>query len=178
MIWRNMCTLANVVSLIRMPLALVFLVQNPVLRCGAVGVAILTDLLDGHLARRYGQTSQLGAVVDPLMDRFFVVFALAVLISEDTINYYELAALLCRDAAIVLFGLYLIGRGSFSQVCYHALWCGKVTTSCQFVVLMAVCLGYDVPAAVFSLFVALGLFTLVELCVTTPEIVENIGMGD
>lgn len=168
MMWQNMCTLANGVSLLRLPLALVFLVQNPVLRCGAVGLAILTDVLDGYFARRYGQTSQLGAVVDPLMDRFFVVFAVGVFISEETIHYSQLAALLCRDAAILLFGLYILWSGRFSYVRYHALWCGKITTSCQFVVLMAVCMGYDVPPAVFGLFVALGLLTLVELCVTTP----------
>ena len=37
-----------------------------------------TDSLDGYLARKYHKTSQFGAFLDPLMDKFFVFFAVSI----------------------------------------------------------------------------------------------------
>jgi len=42
--------------------------------------AAVTDSLDGYLARRLGQTSALGAFLDPVADKLFVVGALVVLL--------------------------------------------------------------------------------------------------
>src|ERR1700734_2552532 len=47
--------------------------------CGAFALAGITDSLDGYLARRWGQTSRLGAFLDPVADKL-IVTALVVLI--------------------------------------------------------------------------------------------------
>ena len=41
-----------------------------------LGASALTDLFDGKLARRWGVTSRLGALADPLMDKLFYVATL------------------------------------------------------------------------------------------------------
>ena len=46
-------------------------------------VAAATDSLDGYLARRLGQTTALGAFLDPVADKLMVVTALVLLVSYD-----------------------------------------------------------------------------------------------
>jgi len=43
----------------------------------------ITDSLDGYLARRLGQTSRLGAFLDPVADKLIVAVALVLLVSKD-----------------------------------------------------------------------------------------------
>ena len=43
----------------------------------------ITDSLDGYLARRMGQTSRLGAFLDPVADKLIVAVALVLLLSKD-----------------------------------------------------------------------------------------------
>src|SRR5688572_5751833 len=46
------------------------------------GLAGITDSLDGYLARRMGQTSRLGAFLDPVADKLIVAVALVLLVSK------------------------------------------------------------------------------------------------
>src|ERR1700724_2895442 len=45
--------------------------------------AAITDSLDGYLARRLGQTTRLGAFLDPVADKLVVAVALVLLVSKD-----------------------------------------------------------------------------------------------
>jgi CDP-diacylglycerol---glycerol-3-phosphate 3-phosphatidyltransferase len=45
----------------------------------------ITDSLDGYLARRLGQTSRLGAFLDPVADKLIVAVALVLLLSKPEI---------------------------------------------------------------------------------------------
>ena len=58
----------------------------------------ITDSLDGYLARRLGQTSRLGAFLDPVADKLVVAVALVLLVSKDS------------RALIVLTAVVIIGR--------------------------------------------------------------------
>jgi CDP-diacylglycerol---glycerol-3-phosphate 3-phosphatidyltransferase len=51
--------------------------------CGAFALAGITDSLDGYLARRWGQTSRLGAFLDPVADKLIVAAALVLIVSRD-----------------------------------------------------------------------------------------------
>ena len=130
-----MFTWSNVLSLIRCPLALLFLFPQMEVRAGAVLAAVLTDCIDGYLARRYKLTTKLGAILDPLMDKFFVSFVLAILFYERILGSWEVVAMLSRDMILLFFSLYLLLKRNWRTYNYHSLVWGKVTTSLQFVVL-------------------------------------------
>src|SRR6201987_3387463 len=56
----------------------------------------ITDSLDGYLARRLGQTSRLGAFLDPVADKLIVAVALVLLVSKDP------RALITLTAAVII----------------------------------------------------------------------------
>ena len=129
-------TFSNFLSLLRGPLALLFIYDNVFFRTFAILVALATDCLDGYLARRYRMTSQIGAFLDPLMDKFFVSFVVTVLLFEGNLKLWEALALISRDFAVLLFGLYIALRGTWANFQFRSIWSGKITTSLQFFVLL------------------------------------------
>ena len=62
-------------SLSRAAFALAFLQENPIIRLLAILMAMLSDFLDGYIARKQKVTTQFGAVLGPVMVKFFVIFA-------------------------------------------------------------------------------------------------------
>lgn len=158
-----MINLSNSLSLLRAPLALVFLAESPSLRLMAILLAMLTDSIDGYLARRSKTTSRFGAVLDPAMDKFFVFFALGVLFAENKIELWHALTMISRDFALCLFGLYLSLSGLWQTYEFRSIRWGKLTTALQFLVLMGLTLNYQVPVFLFYAFVAFALLGLYEL---------------
>lgn len=164
-----MFTLPNLLSLLRFPLALVFLKHDIIYRSIALVVAMISDGLDGFLARRYKLSSRFGTILDPVMDRFFVFFLIGIFIKEGSLEYWEALSMACRDISVMVFGLYLVFSGRLSKYRFRAIWCGKVTTACQFVVFLAIILGYTIPPVTYSLFVVIGALALIELYINRTE---------
>lgn len=158
-----MINFCNALSVARGPLALFFLWEEPFIRLVAIVLAMITDVLDGYLARRFGWTTKVGAFLDPLMDRIFVLFCLGVLVSEQRVQLGEVVAMLCRDFSILLFTGYVWVSQAWSQYHMRALWCGKATTILQFLVLLCVVLQSPIPPQIYTLFWVLALLALVEM---------------
>jgi CDP-diacylglycerol--glycerol-3-phosphate 3-phosphatidyltransferase len=81
----NVLTLARIIMI---PLVVLFF-YLPYWWCkAATGIvfilAALTDSLDGYLARKLGQTSALGAFLDPVADKLMVAVALVLLVSYES----------------------------------------------------------------------------------------------
>ncbi|HEY0567550.1 MAG TPA: CDP-diacylglycerol--glycerol-3-phosphate 3-phosphatidyltransferase [Xanthobacteraceae bacterium] len=76
------------------------------LRWVALGVfvsAAITDVLDGYLARMWGQQSSLGRMLDPIADKLLVASCLLMLAAEETIRGWSLLAaviILCREILV------------------------------------------------------------------------------
>jgi cardiolipin synthase (CMP-forming) len=131
-------TLPNVLSLSRVALVPLFVVAaTPGARVAVVGAAALTDLLDGWFARRRRSASRLGAILDPIADRVFVLAALATLLAEGALALWQAALLLTRDIATTAG--YLVARSStrLRDVELKARLPGKVVTVLQLVTLLA-----------------------------------------
>ncbi len=163
-------TLSNFISFLRAPLAFVFLSDSLFFRGFAIVLAMVTDALDGYLARRFRSTSPLGAFLDPLMDKFFVFFIVGVLLSEEKLAMWEALALISRDFAVLIFGCFLIFQGSWSNFQFRAIWSGKVTTSLQFFVLLGLTFHIAIPLYLFWCFIVLGLLALFELYFIEREV--------
>lgn len=156
-------TFSNLLSFLRGPLAFFLLFDQVYYRGLAVLLAMATDWLDGYLARRFCTTSQVGAILDPLMDKFFVFFAVIVLMHEGSLNLWQALSLISRDFAVLFFGLYLALRGTWANFQFRSIWCGKITTTLQFLVLLALIFHFPLPSFTYSCFIVLGVLALFEL---------------
>ncbi|WP_309504335.1 MULTISPECIES: CDP-alcohol phosphatidyltransferase family protein [Nocardioides] len=123
-------TLPNVLSMVRLagvPLFL-WLVLGPEADLLALGVLMLsgvTDFLDGYLARRLGQTSVLGQVLDPVADRLYILAVVVGLALRDIVPWWVALSLPLRD--LLLWGLVpLLRTRGYSALPVHFL--GKAAT--------------------------------------------------
>lgn len=158
-----MLTLPNLLSFLRIPLAFLFLQENVFLRFFAIILAMISDGLDGFLARRYQTSSKFGTLFDPFADKFFVVFVLSIFIRENRLTIWEAAAFICRDFSVFFFGIYLALKGKLSNYRFRAIWCGKITTFFQFMILLALTFKFDIPFFIYTFFIVLGMLALMEL---------------
>ena len=158
-----MLNLSNSLSLLRAPLAFIFLVEDTTLRLSAIVLAMLTDSIDGYLARRYQGTTRFGAILDPAMDKFFVLFALVVFLLEKKLLPWEAGAMLSRDFSLCLFGLYLSFSGQWQNYELRAIRWGKITTALQFFILIGLTLGVSFSWHLYGSFIVLGALALFEL---------------
>lgn len=167
-----MLNFSNVLSLSRAAFALIFLQNNIFFRLLAILGAMISDFLDGYLARKQKTASQFGAILDPIMDKFFVFFAGGILFLEQKITIGELAALLSRDFSLCLFGIYLLSvRGWKGYECKAIFW-GKITTAFQFLFLIGITMGLIFPSYLYLLFVLMATFAFFELVTTFRKVTK------
>jgi cardiolipin synthase (CMP-forming) len=100
-------TVPNLISLARLagvPLFLyLFLVVDHVGWAVIVlAVGGTSDWIDGYLARRLGQVSRLGELLDPLADRLYILATLLAFTLRDVVPWQFTVALLARDALLLL----------------------------------------------------------------------------
>ena len=120
-------------------------------------------MVDGYLARKSKSVSHFGAILDPVMDKFFVYFAIGALFTENKITFWGAAAMLSRDFFLCLYGLVILAKGRWSVIVFRAIRWGKATTALQFLVLIGLVVGFNFPSLLFTLFVGMGFLAFMEL---------------
>lgn len=124
-------TIPNALSILRLALLPVFLwlVLGPEADGWAVAVLVLmglSDYLDGYLARRLHQTSQLGAILDPVADRLYILATVIGLGLREIIPLWLVLILPARDLFLWCLVPFLRTRG-YSALPVHFL--GKAATA-------------------------------------------------
>jgi cardiolipin synthase len=123
-------TLPNLLSLIRLlgvPLFL-WLLLGPHADGWAIVVLALsgvTDWADGKLARALGQSSRLGALLDPAADRLYIVATLIAFVLRDVVPLWVVVLLLGRELVLGIT-LLLLRRAGWPPLQVHYL--GKAAT--------------------------------------------------
>ncbi len=160
----------NILSLMRFPLAFLFLQDNVLIRVIAVVLAMITDWLDGFLARRYHQTTTTGRLLDPLTDKFFVCFILTVFVFEGQIKIWEALTFFTRDLSVLIFGCYLLLSDKFKTYQFPPFWSGKIITSLQLALLLLLTLQIAIPSYFFIVMFLLGCLSFIELFIKSNNL--------
>jgi cardiolipin synthase len=106
-LFSGMWTIPNFVSVLRLlgiPLFLWLLLvaRNDVAAFFVLVFAGATDWVDGYLARRLNQQSELGVLLDPLVDRLYILATLIGLLLRDLIPIWMLLIVVGRDLALIV----------------------------------------------------------------------------
>jgi cardiolipin synthase (CMP-forming) len=129
-------TVPNLISFARLlgvPLFL-WLLLGPHYDVAAVVVIAVgagSDWVDGYVARRLGQVSRLGQLLDPFADRLYILATLAALTLRDVLPWEYTAALVLRELMMVVC-LAVLRRHGYGPPAVHYL--GKTAT---FIILFA-----------------------------------------
>lgn len=109
---------ANALTVLRLVLVPVFVLL--LLRNGwawqvgafcAFGVASLTDLLDGRIARSRGLITDFGKIADPIADKALTGAALVTLSVQDRLAWWVTAVIIVRELAVTALRFWVIRRG-------------------------------------------------------------------
>ena len=97
------------------------------------GLAAATDWLDGHLARRWDQTSPLGAFLDPVADKLMVAAALVLMVQADHRTLVALPSIVIIGREITVSALreWMAEIGARAEVAVSQI--GKFKTTAQMV---------------------------------------------
>jgi cardiolipin synthase len=157
-------TVPNILTVLRLPLAIGVLLDVSLLAkylCVAAG--ILMDYLDGYVARRFNQSTKLGAILDPVFDRIFVAVIFAFYFIKLDMPIHFLFYFFIRDVVTVAASVIILLFKLQSRMKIQARFSGKVVTVFQFGVLLLLISEYmPIIIAGFYLTLISSIISLVD----------------
>jgi CDP-diacylglycerol--glycerol-3-phosphate 3-phosphatidyltransferase/cardiolipin synthase len=143
---RDVFLVPSLLSLTRIPMALAFPFVQPS-RLGMLallGLAGFSDVLDGWYARRFGQATPTGAVVDPVTDKIFVLSVVVTLVTTRVLPITSVLLLSTREIGeLPLLFWFLASRNVRAARATKAAANvpGKLATAAQFATVAGALLG-------------------------------------
>ena len=159
-------TIPNILSLIRILLIPVFLwfyirEQNYSLAAVVIIFSGFSDVLDGFIARRFKQITNLGKVLDPIADKLTQFAVLVCLLIRFDYMLAPLLLLVIKEIALFTFGLVLYRK---NKCLIGALWHGKIAALGLYFMLFIHLVWIKIPESVslvtFTVAITLMLMSL------------------
>ena len=130
-VWGRVWTVPNALSVLRLlgvPLFLWWVLHEPYHDGWAIWLLMaagISDYLDGKIARRFGQYSRLGQLLDPAADRLYIAVTILALVYRDALPLWWALVLVGRDVAL-LPTLPVLRRHGYGPL--PVSWIGKAAT--------------------------------------------------
>ncbi len=148
------------------------------------GIAAVTDIIDGWVARRFNQQSRFGEFLDPVADKLMVAIVLVMLVQAESGWFEDIIAMIIIGREITISALreWMATIGKRANV--KVSMAGKLKTTLQmfgiaFMVYQNTLFGIDIYALGFAFLVAAAGMTLwsmfVYLKAAWPFIMEDGG---
>src|ERR671912_131767 len=118
---------------------LVFGIRKELVGAAIFGVASLTDWLDGYLARRRGQVTWVGQVLDPIADKLLISATLVSLVQLGLAPAWMVTVIIGREFAVTGLRSVAYARG----LAMPASNLGKLKMVSQVVAILLLILGWE-----------------------------------
>ncbi len=132
----NVPTALTLSRIVLIPFFVISVYHHPFLGVLVFSVASVTDFLDGYLARRSGQVTKFGIVMDPIADKFLIITALVVLVDMERLPAWMAIVLIVRDFLITALRVVALSR----DIVIPAEMGGKLKTTAQFIAIICLIL--------------------------------------
>ncbi len=169
-------TLATKITFIRVALIPVYMVamylsggESGLWMWVALGVFILasvTDFVDGNIARKYHQVSDLGKFLDPLADKLLTIAAMVMFCRWGRFPGWALMIVLTREFGVT--GLRLVAAGKGKVIA--AGWSGKVKTASTMV---ALCVQMAFPTVEWVAWAVTAVITVTTVWSGAEYFIQN-----
>jgi len=128
--------LANIITIIRIILAPIFVVilltkmeNKEIIALIVFVIAAISDTIDGYIARKYNQITDLGKFLDPFADKLIVTSALLALVHLQIVETWVATVIILREILITGFRFYFL----VNDAVFSASWLAKKKTLFQIV---------------------------------------------
>jgi CDP-diacylglycerol--glycerol-3-phosphate 3-phosphatidyltransferase len=142
----NIPNLLSISRILAVPIFIVLMLEPSPVRVLLAGIifslASITDWLDGHLARKWGQVTKIGKLLDPIADKILIMSALVILVEirSDVVHAWIAIVIIGREFAVT--GLRAIA--SSENIIIPAETAGKYKVGAQITAVLALLLDYIV----------------------------------
>lgn len=139
-------TKSNLLSLVRLFLVIPILIyasnieKYRILLLSIMAFGIITDILDGYLARKFNEVTEFGKIIDPLADKVCIIAFVIQLFLTGTIPLYYFLIIVLRDVIIFTGGI-LVSKKINKVLPSNML--GKITVLSIGFYLIAIVAGLD-----------------------------------
>lgn len=134
----NLPTVLTLSRIVLIPVFIYTVNLHPVFGAFVFSIASLTDFLDGYLARRSGEITKFGIILDPIADKFLVISALIVLVDMDRLPAWIAIIIIVREFLVT--GLRVVALSK--DIVISAEIGGKIKTTFQIIAIL--CLILDI----------------------------------
>ncbi|HYA26490.1 MAG TPA: CDP-diacylglycerol--glycerol-3-phosphate 3-phosphatidyltransferase [Thermodesulfovibrionales bacterium] len=136
----NLPTALTLSRIILIPFFVLTAPDRPFLGAMIFGLASITDFLDGYLARKTGQITKFGIILDPIADKFLVISALILLVDMARLSAWIAIVIIVREFLVT--GLRAVALSK--DIVIQAEMGGKLKTFSQITAILCLIISMNV----------------------------------
>ncbi len=133
----NLPTLLTLSRIVLIPVFVFSVYLHPIFGAIVFSIASLTDFLDGYFARRSGDITKFGIILDPIADKFLVISALIVLVDMERLAAWIAIIIIVREFLVT--GLRVVALSK--DIIIPAELGGKIKTGVQIAAVLCLILN-------------------------------------
>jgi CDP-diacylglycerol--glycerol-3-phosphate 3-phosphatidyltransferase len=136
----NLPTVLTLSRIVVIPLFIYVTPTNNFLGAVIFSLASITDFLDGYLARRSGEVTRFGVIVDPIADKFLVIAALILLVDMGRISVLVAVIVIVREFLVTALRAVALSK----DIVIKAEMGGKLKVGAQITAIICLILGWNI----------------------------------
>lgn len=126
----NFANLLTLSRLFLIPFIIYFILRDEYIFSGLlITIAVITDYLDGVIARAINDVTKHGELLDPAVDKIFTISLLTAFVEKGVVNTFEVFIIISREMLVTWIRSVLVNKG----IVVPAYFLGKLKTTFQMI---------------------------------------------